>query len=357
MRRVAGAWLFGFLFATVSNAQAPVVRIGVVIDGPWERNAEVERLFQSEILELTGGEFDVRFPTEARLVGDWTVPVVDAHLDRLLSDPEIDVVMAMGIIASDRALYRRGVEKPLLAPFVIDAELQGAPRDAGVSGVSNLSYLASSITIRRDLEVFQELHPFETLVILHGPALNDVPGIRARLTEVVSDFDVEVTLVEVRERAAEALPQIPEDTQAVFVNPLLQLEEGELEILARGLIGDRAAEQRIRSALHRAGASYAGIQLARAAAAASRRSLELVTDSYSVGAVSIIELLDAQNAAVLSREAEANAVYEFLIDMLEVERSMGRFYFDVAPAEIDGLFERVDLVFRERGREPPPRRE
>jgi outer membrane protein TolC len=114
-------------------------------------------------------------------------------------------------------------------------------------------------------------------------------------------------------------------------------------------------EQRIRSALHEAGASYASIQLARDAAEASRRSLELVTDAYSRGAVSIIELLDAQNASVLSEESAANAVYDFLIDMLEVERSLGKFYFRASPMEVEALFERVDDFFEERGRRPPSR--
>ena len=81
-----------FLFASVaSSAQQPVVRIGVVIDGPWERNDEIERLFQRELLELTRGEFDVRFPAEARAVGDWTVDAVDLALERALADPAIDL--------------------------------------------------------------------------------------------------------------------------------------------------------------------------------------------------------------------------------------------------------------------------
>ncbi len=239
MHRVAGVWAVGLLCASVVAAQppqAPPVRIGVVIDGPWERNAEVEGLFQREILDLLRGEFEVVFPETARIVGDWTVATVESSLDRLLADPNVDIVLAMGIIASDRAFYRRELDKPLIAPFVLDAEIQGAPREGGASGVANLNYLASSITIERDLEVFQRLRPFKNLVILHGPSLNDVPGIRTRLEEVVSGFDVELTLLEVRARADEALPLIPNETDAVFVNPLLQLEEGELEKIAQGLI-------------------------------------------------------------------------------------------------------------------------
>ena len=120
-----------FLCASVASsvAQQPVVRVGVVIDGPWERNDEIERLFQRELLELTRGEFDVRFPAEARVVGDWTVDAVDLALERALADPEIDLVIAMGVIASDRAVRLSDIPKPVIAPFIIDAEIQGTPRD------------------------------------------------------------------------------------------------------------------------------------------------------------------------------------------------------------------------------------
>ena len=111
----------------------------------------------------------------------------------------------------------------------------------------------------------------------------------------------------------------------------------------------------MRSGLHRVGASYAGIQLAADAAEASARNLDLVTDSYSQGTMTIIQLLDAQNAAVLSQEAAANAIYTFLIDMLEVERALGRFYFPAPPEVIAALVARIDQVYVERGRTPPPR--
>ena len=165
------AWV-AFQASLVSGAQAPVIRVGVVMDGPWERNAEIERIFQRELIELMRGEFDLRFPDEVRIVGDWSVDTVETSLERLLGDPEVDVVLAMGIIASDRAVRFRDIPKPLIAPVIIDAEIQGTPREGRGSGIRNLNYLSSSITLRRELQVFQNLRPFERLVLLHGPALN-----------------------------------------------------------------------------------------------------------------------------------------------------------------------------------------
>ena len=83
-------------------------------------------------------------------------------------------------------------------------------------------------------------------------------------------------------------------------------------------------EQRIRSAMELARASRMGIGLARESATAAGKNLELVSDAYARGAVSIIDLLDAQNAALNADELATNSVYDHLIDLLEVERAVSR---------------------------------
>jgi outer membrane protein TolC len=86
-----------------------------------------------------------------------------------------------------------------------------------------------------------------------------------------------------------------------------------------------AVHQRVRAAMEAAAASYAAIALTRDAADAAGRNYELVSDAYAGGTVSITTVLDAQNAALTSAEAAANAVHDFLLDLMRVERAMGSF--------------------------------
>ena len=96
--------------------------------------------------------------------------------------------------------------------------------------------------------------------------------------------------------------------------------------LRRRAVAERI-DQRVRSAAHLAGASFAGIELAEAATVAARRNLDLVTDAYEQGAVPILDVLDAQHAALMAEEEGANAVYDHLIDQMAVQRALGRFRF------------------------------
>ncbi len=114
----------------------------------------------------------------------------------------------------------------------------------------------------------------------------------------------------------------------------------------------RHIEQRLRSALLYAHASWAGIGLAGEGAEAARRNLELVTDAYEQGAVSILDLIDAQNAALIAEEGSATAVYDYLLDLMDAQRAAGRLEAFLDPPDVAGFRERVGEFFRETGYEP-----
>ncbi|MEO0324497.1 MAG: TolC family protein [Myxococcota bacterium] len=122
----------------------------------------------------------------------------------------------------------------------------------------------------------------------------------------------------------------------------------ELDATRRSL--RQRVEQRIRASMHAAGASRPGIGLAREAAEAAAANLELVTDAYRRGAVDVIRLIDAQNQALVSELAAANAVYDFLFDFAQVSRASGRFDFERDEAERDDFIERLGTFAGERRR-------
>jgi outer membrane protein TolC len=97
------------------------------------------------------------------------------------------------------------------------------------------------------------------------------------------------------------------------------------------------------------GSSYMNIGLSAEAARAAAENLELVRNAYAQGAVSIIELLDAQNAALAADEAAAIAVYVFAANHARVQRAVGRYDFFMTDAEREAYFQRLDEHFERVG--------
>ena len=217
------------------------VSIGVVVDGPWERNDEILDLFQQEITALLSGDFDVRFPAEAEIDGGWTTEGVRDALNRLLKDPEVDLVLTVGVLGSVEAGRRSVLPKPVIAPLIWDANLQAIPRtDDGTSGVANLNYLEHPAAFLRDLRILREVVPFRRLGVLRGEAYVDgAPELWIGLDQIATAFGVELELISVGGSADAAVAAVPADVEAVYLFPLTQLEPGEFDVLVEQLIERR----------------------------------------------------------------------------------------------------------------------
>ena len=99
--------------------------------------------------------------------------------------------------------------------------------------------------------------------------------------------------------------------------------------------------QDVLAAVNRTRASYPSIILTREAALAAKKNLALVTDSYIHGIKTIIDLLDAQNQYLSAELNSANAVYNFLIDFMGVQRAMGEFVIFMPQQERNNWMEKV----------------
>jgi len=103
----------------------------------------------------------------------------------------------------------------------------------------------------------------------------------------------------------------------------------------------------IRANLENVGASYSRMELAQTAANASRKNYEIVQDAYSAGQANITTLIDAQNNALATELQSYNAVYTFILDFLNLERSVGYFNFLASPEEKTIFFQKVQEHFNQ----------
>lgn len=225
-----------FCFIIPAAAQNPTIHIGVILDGPAERNAARQREFQKQIIEFFNSEYDVRFTPENTLEGDWTAAGVKAAVDRLLADKDVEFILALGPISSNEIALRKNLPKPVIAGAVIDAKLQNFPTKDGASGVKNLNYLDEAYSVTRTIKAFQEVVPFKKLVVLHNPGiLTAIPQLRERAQQEVQALDAQLEFVPVMTSAATALQALPADADAVYISPLLQIPEKEFDILVAGI--------------------------------------------------------------------------------------------------------------------------
>ena len=123
--------------------QPPSVTVGIVTDGSYPRHANLTQMVRDEIVRLVSIDVETRVPADKTAEGDWTVSGINAAIDRLLADPEVDLVVTLGPIASHLVAQRRDLTKPVVASLIIDANAQDLPQEGPGTGVPNLNYLVA----------------------------------------------------------------------------------------------------------------------------------------------------------------------------------------------------------------------
>lgn len=214
--------------------------IGIVTDGSTAIDQKTTALFQQEIQTLAAEEFLVKFPKSMILSGRDTVKGVKRALDRLLANPDTDLILTLGTLASSEALRRKNPLKPVVAPFVVDSVIQQLPREESTSGMTNLTYIDSMFYMDAELLNFQKIVPFTNLAILIDQReFSGIPEIKEMARKLANEHTMTVTVVPVNTSAGEALAALPADIEAVMVASLYHLSADERQLLIKGLIDRR----------------------------------------------------------------------------------------------------------------------
>ncbi len=215
-------------------------RIGVVVDGPWERNESLMDALQKEIRDVLGKDVQVIFPPQAMLVGDWTLAKARTLNEQLLRDPQVDLILGMGLITSQDLATRGPLPKPVMAAIIVDAERQHVPSSNGTSGTRNLSYLVYPTTFVRDLQLFREIITIRKLVnISSAPYEAVLPAQTVGMQELGKGLGLDVVDMRIGFSADEILNALPGDADAVFLGPTLHLPPAEFHKLVRGFVDRR----------------------------------------------------------------------------------------------------------------------
>jgi outer membrane protein len=224
----------------VAAAQSKSIRVAVVTDGPGDREVFSAGMIEREVANVVSPDVRIVLPADKRFAGDWSLGGVSTALERALRDPDVDLVLALGILASHQAAHRDALPKPVIAPLVIDPVLQGFPLIEGRSGRRNFTYAADFQSVGNEVQTFHRLVGFEHVVALVDEALlAALPELAMKAREFEAVLKTRISLVRTGDDVKAALAALPPDVDAVYVTGLLQFQEADIRELARGLIARR----------------------------------------------------------------------------------------------------------------------
>ena len=105
-------------------------------------------------------------------------------------------------------------------------------------------------------------------------------------------------------------------------------------------------EARVRSALQKTKGSFPAVRLSKDAAVAAKENFTMVSDSYAKGVVSITSLIDAQNASLSADLSAIEALYTFMIDWIEIQRSAANFDLLLSEQGMENWYQELDAYYK-----------
>jgi outer membrane protein TolC len=119
----------------------------------------------------------------------------------------------------------------------------------------------------------------------------------------------------------------------------------------RGKVREEA-ERQVRALLEELRANSTAIALSETSSDSARKSYRLVRDAYSRGAAQMTSLVESQTNSTGADQAAAVAGYEFLEQLMELQRSVARFDFLLTPDEKKQTLDRLKTFFESRRSSP-----
>jgi outer membrane protein len=214
------------------------ITVGIIKDGPQSRSLIPLDGIKAEVAALMTDEFDVRFPDDKHLEGDWTLAGAQRVFERQLSDPDVDIIICLGVMTCHVAGRHGELTKPVIASIVVDQSLQSFPFVAGASGKKNLVYVTNLHSIDDDMRAFRNAARLSKVAILVDAALLQAFStvLQAKMQQLAEELELIIVPMPVGDSLLAAVEAIPADVDAVYVTPLLRFDDASIRELADALI-------------------------------------------------------------------------------------------------------------------------
>ena len=216
------------VIAQTENRQE--VTIGVVLDG---RNPSTQNFLDaltSNLTTLLGVRYDLVPFGEKVLDSSWSAEAARANYRRLAEDPEVDIILGLGVLTGAAIAGDGNYPKPVIALGILEPNKQGLPAPIeDRSGVPNLSYVLLNRSIGRDLDAFHSVFPYEKVgLVFFDEVVKQLSSRPLLFDDVMERNSVSFELVTMSANIGEVLDSVPDDVDALYLGYLGPFE-GEVE--------------------------------------------------------------------------------------------------------------------------------
>lgn len=220
-----------------TNLQAAKVTVAVVLDGNSQSSQSVVSQLEKELKQFEDADYSFHLPKNQQFDSQWNYDKASEHINKALANPIVDIVVTIGLLASDATTQLRP-NKPLIAATVVNAAQQGFPiSKTGSSGLKNLHYLITNVDIASELMRFQQVTEADNVGVLADVIIfNALPFLQKNFKDISAHADFKITPIQpLIADIGSLVASIPDSIDALFILPQDRLSLTQSKELIDGL--------------------------------------------------------------------------------------------------------------------------
>jgi outer membrane protein TolC/ABC-type uncharacterized transport system substrate-binding protein len=250
---------------------------------------------REELSLLLGAKYNIQLLPEKVLVADWSISTSQTRYQQLIDDPDVDIIISIGVLSSSAVLQQQNYPKPVITVGIVDPlQQQLKLTKQGTSGVHNLSYVLFDRSISNDLNEFHRVFPYKRVAIVASEELFSalhLDGSSKKLSAIqkmVRENGADSVLLPVRDSIKDVLNQI-QFVDAVYIGFLGRLE---------GAVKDDLIQQINTRKLPSFGFSYEDVERGILASAAPVNPMNKLIKRLSLNVEAILSGIDPSELPV-----------------------------------------------------------
>jgi len=209
------------------------VNIGILSDSKSQFKKDTMIKLKKELQDLTKDEFNINFPLSKQFYGDFSNVDLKKHLKELQKDSKVDMIITIGLRASQIARKNKLQNKAVFAPFIF----QTITPLKNESGIKNFNYLRVDISFKDELERFLQVTSFSNLsIMIDEDFYQNFPKAIKHIKNVANEKRINLNFIRQKNPNDNLIDKIPTNSDAIMIAALPQITKKAKEELINGLI-------------------------------------------------------------------------------------------------------------------------
>ncbi len=221
--------ILGFFSVTLQAS----ITFAILSDNKSKIKTNIVTQIKQEIQSLTKGEFNTNFPVSKQFYGNSSNDKLERYFKALQNDANVDIIITIGLNASEIAKQSKILNKVTFAPFIFES----VTASKNQSGIKNFNYLKLDISFEKELQNFLQITKFSNLsILIDDDFYKSFPKTINFIQEVTKKQNIKINFLRQKNPNDNLLDKIPNNTDAVMISALPKISAKAKKELIKGLI-------------------------------------------------------------------------------------------------------------------------